>query len=230
MDGIAALPGLLVDFIATMFQTMLDVWATGLNLLLTTFVVWIGLIVLAITKLPGLLFDVITAMFDEMLSLWVAGQQALLDEATKLPGQAVSVISSIISTMKQVIVDAFNGMKDAAITGVSNVVSEIGKLPGQLLSIVSDTLSAGRSIGGAIISGIKAGISGAVGFAGDLAAAAGKAIKGAINDVIDAFNRAVVIDVHAGPFSFHLDPPNIPHVALGGNLRRLRCRHPDPDR
>jgi hypothetical protein len=125
----------------------------------------------------------------------------------------------------------FNNVKNFAKDALNAVVQFVTGLPGRILSAGSKLLSAGKSIGGYVIDGIKNGLSKLGGFASSLASAVGRAAKGAINGVIDLLNWAIPNKLGWGKLSIDLPDNPIPKIrAMGGpasGLTRVGERGPE---
>ncbi len=130
-------------------------------------------------------------------------------------------IRGLISTAKALWDLGF--LQEVAGKAVDGVVGFFVDLPGRMLDALDAIKGAAADIGASVLDGIADGISGALGFAGDIASQVGRAIKRFINtEVIDRFNRAVEFKIGL-PFgkSFTINPPDIPHLAGGGPFSGL---------
>ncbi|QAX94712.1 tail length tape measure protein [Streptomyces phage Lilbooboo] len=113
--------------------------------------------------------------------------------------------------------NTFNNVKNFAKDALNAVVDFVKGLPSRILSAASKLLSAGKSVGGYVIDGIKNGLSKLGGFASSLASAVGRAAKGAINGVIDLLNWAIPNKLGWGKLSIDLPDNPIPKIrAMGG--------------
>ncbi|QAX94007.1 tape measure protein [Streptomyces phage Euratis] len=125
----------------------------------------------------------------------------------------------------------FNNVRNFARDALNAVVQFVTGLPGRILSAGSKLLSAGRSIGGYVIDGIKNGLSKLGGFAASLGSAVTSAAKGAINGVIDLLNWAIPNKLGWGKLSIDLPDNPIPKIrAMGGpasGLTRVGERGPE---
>jgi TP901 family phage tail tape measure protein len=123
------------------------------------------------------------------------------------------MVRTILSTAMDAIGNIARGAMDvfkATIQGaVDSVVGFFQGLPGRILGFVGDVKNAAMAIGSAILSGIKDGITGALGVIGDFERAFASMMKGAWNKVIDAMNSvANKFEVDVGPLTIGL-PDNI---------------------
>jgi phage-related protein len=114
---------------------------------------------------------------------------------------------------------AWDGIKSLVSTGVDEVVGFVTGLPDKLLDLASTFLDAGVALGGAILDGIKDGLTAAAGFVADIAGAMKKAVIGAINWVIDKLNSGIPDQLGSGILSIDLPDnpiPRIPTYHTGG--------------
>lgn len=143
------------------------------------------------------------------------------------PGLIIKHWNTIVSATKT----AFSFVKNFAKDALNAVVQFVTSLPGRILSAGSKLLSAGKSIGGYVIDGIKNGLSRLGGFASSLTSAVAHAAKGAINGVIDLLNWAIPNKLGWGKLSIDLPDNPIPKIrAMGGpasGLTRVGERGPE---
>lgn len=144
-----------------------------------------------------LIKNVLGAGLDSIKNIWSAAWQWIKDRLS----------------------DAWEGIKQKAGEGLNWVIEQIKSLPGKLLGLVGTLAGAAASLGRAIIDGIKDGITGAVGFVGDIAGALWRAVKDLVNSqVIDRINNVIPNDLSLGPFSVDLPDNPIPRLATGGYI------------
>lgn len=112
---------------------------------------------------------------------------------------------------------AFTSVKNFASNAVSSVVSFFTSLPSKITSLNSRILSAATGLGGTITNGLKNGLSKLGGFASSLGATVTRAVKGAVNGVVDLLNWAIPNKLGMGPLSIDIPDNPIPKVrAMGG--------------
>ncbi|MFD3904136.1 phage tail tape measure protein [Streptomyces sp. CB04723] len=129
------------------------------------------------------------------------------------PGLIIKHWDKIVNATRS----AFNWVKNLAKSALDAVVKFVTGLPGRLLSAGSRLLNAGKSMGGFIINGIRNGLSKLGGFASSLAGTVTKAVKGAINGVVDLLNWAIPNKLGMGPLSIDIPDNPIPRIrAMGG--------------
>jgi hypothetical protein len=97
-----------------------------------------------------------------------------------LPGKAVNALSSLTSRLRAVIANAASSMADRARDLVENIADIIRGLPDKISAVGSKMLAAGKELIGKLFDGIKSAVSGAGGFAADIA----QSIKSAINSTL----------------------------------------------
>ena len=119
--------------------------------------------------------------------------------------------------------EVFAKIKEIASRVGGAVVDFLKAIPGKIMDLGSSFLEAGKSLGGKILSGIKDGLTAAVGFAGDVASGLWKAVKNAVNtNVIDKINNAIPNSiVIPGPFP-DIDLPDNPVPRLASGSRYFR--------
>ncbi len=129
-------------------------------------------------------------------------------------------VSGAWDGIKSAVSGAIDGVKTVVSTGVDDMVGFFTGLPGRITETIGDVGAAALGIGKEVIKKLGEGLSGVVGFTSDIAAAVAKAVKGAINAIIDKVNAAFEfkIGVPFGP-DIHIDPPDIPKLHTGGVFR-----------
>lgn len=98
------------------------------------------------------------------------------------------------------------------------IVGAFSAIPGLLFGLVGRFFNAAKSLGSALLDGLKNALSATAGFAGDVATAVLDAIKSVINTfVIDKINSALRFTIKGpGPLpDFTIDAPDIPRLAAG---------------
>ncbi|MFF7361078.1 phage tail tape measure protein [Streptomyces sp. NPDC008125] len=112
---------------------------------------------------------------------------------------------------------AFTSVKNLASNAVNSVVSFFTSLPSKITSLNSRMLSAAKGLGGMMVNGLSTGLSKLGGFASSLGATVTRAVKGAVNNVVDLLNWAIPNKLGMGPLSIDLPDNPIPKVrAMGG--------------
>lgn len=136
-----------------------------------------------------------------------------------LISQAFNVIKTYFVVLGKAVAGIFGNMwsnlKSMVSKGASGIVDAVRAIPGKILGLAKYFRSAGASIIQAFIGGIKSGGK----FLGGIAGSIWNALKGLINDAIDGLNRALDFDLKVKGIGFHINAPNIPHLASGGVVR-----------
>ena len=120
---------------------------------------------------------------------------------------AIGAITSVLGEPGEKIKEVADGIAEA-----------VGRIPSILTGVVADVLDAAKSIGGAILDGIRAGFDAATGFVGDVVDGL---VDGFINGlatvwngIANTMNSAIksavnALDTSLGPFVNFADPPNV---------------------
>jgi TP901 family phage tail tape measure protein len=123
---------------------------------------------------------------------------------------AVNAVTGMGNKMWDVMKSGFNFMRDQVAGIVDSIKNMVNNLPGYLNTAATNLLSAAKNIGINIMNGITSGLSGAWGFAGDIATATWNALKGTYNNMITTIQNGVNRAINSLPWP--LD--NIPGVNL----------------
>jgi len=115
----------------------------------------------------------VLAAVGRMVTAFLRWYISLPAKLFRLGGEAVSKFGTALSR-------GIGALRRIASDIVTSVVSIIKGLPGKLLSLGSDLLSAGKTLGGKILEGIRAGIS----AIGDMAGSIASSLKAGINNAI----------------------------------------------
>lgn len=126
-----------------------------------------------------------------------------------------NLFSGFLNLMLGDVTRVFGLMRDTA-------VAAIKAIPGLLLGLAGLFTHAMEELGLAMVRGLVQGLSKATGLVGDVASGLIRAIKDLINSqVIDRINNVLEFKIN-NPFGkdIHIDPPDIPHLAMGGIVTR----------
>lgn len=130
-----------------------------------------------------------------------------------IPGKIRTALSGLLGDVR----DLFDGAMGAGLTKVQNIggtiVGWIEGIPGKLLAKVGDFKSAGASLIGAVVDGMK----NAAGIIEGIASNVWSAIKGLLNGAIDRINAALSFTISLPGPDLHVDVGNIGHLARGTN-------------
>lgn len=169
-----------------------------------------GLVLLAIAAVVAILVvaykrsDTFRAIVDKAFAVIKRGA-ALLWAGIKL------YFGLWIGAVKKVMGFA-DGLKNKVTGGFSAVVNFIKGVPGKIAALGGKFKEAGSALMHNIVDGIKS----AAGFIGNIASGIWKAVKSLLNQGIDKINSALEFDINLGVKTFHVNAPNIPHLANGG--------------
>jgi gas vesicle protein len=153
----------------------------------------------------GALKTFITNKFQDIVT-WVKG----------LPGKIKNALSDLTSTVRGIFKDAM----DAGLEKVKNIGGDIKKwidgIPAKLKEKVGDFKQAGKDLIGAVVDGMK----NAAGVISGIAGNVWTAVKGMLNGAIDKINAALEFTISLPGPDITVNPPNIPHLAKGGIVRK----------
>ncbi|WP_282793677.1 phage tail tape measure protein [Streptomyces sp. CC224B] len=196
----------------------------------------IPLIIAAVVGLAALIW----ANWDKIKQATSTAFQAVWDKIRGVFGLVRNLFANFTGpglllkhwdTIKSATAGAFRAVRERAREGLDAVVSLVRGLPSRIVSAASAVLGAGRTVGGRVVDGLKAGLSRLGGFASSLGAVVTSATKGAVNGVVDLLNGAIPNRLGWGRLSIDLPDSPIPHVrAMGGpaqGLTRVGERGPE---
>lgn len=106
--------------------------------------------------------------------------EGVIDYMVKLPGRLFELGKNAMTKLGSAIKSGVGSLKDEAGKIVTAVVDTIAKLPSKLLNLGKSLLSAGKTLGGKILEGIRSGIT----AIGDMAGSVASSLKTGINNAI----------------------------------------------
>lgn len=204
-EGVKAAVGLAIDYIGLQIDIVVGAfklaWGAAQEMKDKAVAAWDALsggVQTAKDTVSGLVDDVVT-FFKE------------------LPGKIVNALSSLGQTLKDVVGGAIDGAKARVSEGIDGIIQFFKDLPGRITEQMAAIGGAALSVGKEVIKKLGEGLSNVVEFAGDIGAAVAKAVKDAINFLIDKVNNALEFTIN-GPFgtSFTVNPTDIPRLHTGG--------------
>jgi hypothetical protein len=144
-----------------------------------------------ILKLPGKLLDLGQKALSNLGGAVIKNTPKILAAAgriylgiirwiMKLPGKLLELGASAISKLGSAVSKGVGTLKNIAGNIVESVVNTIKQLPGKLLNLAGSLLSAGKTLGGKILEGIRNGIT----AIGDMAGRVASDLKNGINNAI----------------------------------------------
>lgn len=163
---------------------------------------------------------VTSTVWNAIPGLVSAGVQAVVGFMQSIPGRVTGLMRSAWEGAKNAVGAAWDWITRRARDGVDGIMGFISGLPARIRGVIERVVGAARDIGAGIIRGIGRGLSNVASFAGDLAAAAGRAFRGAVNLVIDLLNDAIPNRLGWGPVAIDIPDDPIPHLAAGGTARQ----------
>lgn len=215
--GIVALPGLLVTGITTALTAMGNAIVAGLTTAIAQFISFPFRVIDAVLTLVPMLIGFLGRLFPQVVAAELRGLGLMVSFFLALPGRVIGAVTSLGPRLVGAVAGALSSASGAAGRGVGAIVSEIGKLPARILGLAGSILSAGSTIGGKIIAGIKSGITGAAGVVGDIASAIGGKLRELLHGLVQKINDAIPDKLGKGPFSIGLPHDPIPNpFAFGG--------------
>jgi hypothetical protein len=160
-----------------------------------------------------------SSVWDGIKSLVGKGVDALVGLLKSLPGRAKDALSDLAGKLR----DVFDSAMSAGLEKVKNIggdiVGWIKGIPSKIGQLAGDFKQVGKDLITAFINGL----SNAAGFVSDIAGNIWSALKGMLNSAIDHINRALEFSVNThvpGVGTISINPPDIPHMAKGGVVRR----------
>lgn len=190
LSFIQSLPGKLVAFFNTVFDTVLHAIGVGIGLLLFTFTVLPGLIIDKIKALPGQLADFFTNLWQTVTTRTTEGSNRVVEFVKGLPGRITTALSQLGPAIAGLFTRAMDNAKALVVRAFNAIVDFIKKLPGRIRDAFKSAGSAVSDIGGAI-----AGV-----------------IKSMLNRIISRINEGISSIDNVLPGSL----PRIPQLAAGG--------------
>ncbi len=188
----------LVGFVTSTFQNMVTIIQGALQVI-------IGLFDFFKALLTGDWAGAWNALKDIVAGIWQVIQGII--------GQAVLQLVTILKTGLAIAIAVVKA-------GIDTIGAFFLSLPGRIGALAAAAGGAALAVGAAILHGLSAGISGAVGALADIGKAVAHAIASFVNRfVINPINDALDFTIDLGPFGkHHISAPDIPPLsfATGG--------------
>lgn len=141
-----------------------------------------------------------------------AGVSALVGLVRGIGGKFKGALSSLASTVRGIFANAFSAGKTAVTNAITTIVNAVKGIPGKMLALGKDFLSAGKTLIGKFVAGLK----GAGSLVSDIAGNVWNAVRGLLNNAIDKLNAALEFTIDLpGPKNLKVNLPNIPHLESG---------------
>lgn len=177
-------------------------------------------------KVPilGQAFDAAKTVVLDVKDKVVGAFQAVVDFLRDHWPKIAVLISGPFAPIVLLATDAF-GVRSALVGAAQGMIDKFEDFMKFIEGLPGRATTAATALGSAIIEGLKSGIGAVGGIAADIASAVGGAIKNFVNsEVIDKINSALEFEfgfsVAGKGFSVHINPPDIPHLAMGGIVTR----------
>lgn len=188
------LPGQISEFIASIPARVTAVFSNMASAVLRGIGVFIGLIILAVTRLPGMIVNALIGLgallFNLFEEFWTQAKTSTtnrLDEivafAKSIPGRVRDGLIALVTIVPQIIEDAFERAKENVRNAISAIIGFVTGLPERL-----------------------------GGFAADVGAGIVNFIKRALNSAISKINEGIAAVDNVIPG----DLPRLPLLAHGG--------------
>lgn len=185
-----------------------------------------------VTKVSTDVVNVVTTVWSKVKPIvegYIAAWKVVIETGFNQIRVVIETILGVIKGLVDVFMGVFTGDWDRAWSGVKQIVSAAwAGIQGSVengIALVKGLaplmLDAGKAIGGALLDGLLAGLNATQDFATNVAGQLLAALKSAVNaGIIDPLNRG--LEFHVGgsilgkSWGVNIDPPDIPHLALGG--------------
>lgn len=181
----------------------------------------------AFTVVRGIFQTVAALLKGDWRGVWNGIKTILRGAATVIKGvvremwNRVKTVFKLGGTaLKTIMRGAWTGVKTIVRAGITAQVELIRGMPGKLIALAGKMLTAGKTLGGKIIEGLKKGITGIPGVIGNIASAAFDKLKDLINSAIDKINGGIPNSLGKGPLTINLPDNPIPRLARGGPVKK----------
>lgn len=219
------------DFLTAAWNKILTVskavWG-GIQKAISAVVTWFtGTLIPFFTSLPGRIGSAIAGVVTRVVNTFTNLKNGAVRIAKTIWGAISGFFTSIpgkVSTAVSSLAGKLSGAISSLISGAKNVAGTIwGAISGFFTSIpvkIAGAFSGIKSIGRNLINDFLSGIKNAGNFVADFAGNIWAAIRRLLNNAIDRINRMLEFSINAGPIHVNINPPDIPHLATGGVVRR----------
>lgn len=179
----------------------------------------------AFTVIRGIFQTVAALLKGDWKGVWNGIKTILRGAATILKGLVRELWNRIRTTfklggqaLKSIAKAAWNGVRSLFVAGINAQVNLIRGLPGKIAALGPRMATAGKNLLQSFLNGMK----NASGFIGGIASNVWTAVRGLLNGGIDRINSALEFTIKGpGPLpDVHVNPPNIPHLARGGPVKK----------
>lgn len=155
---------------------------------------------------------IVTGAWAAVTKAVIRGISAVVGLVKAAPGKIMAGLRGLGGLLAGLFKTVWTQAGNAVERGVGTVVSFIAGLPGRILNLGAKFASAGRTIIGKFVDGLK----NAAGVVGGIAGNVWSALEGLINSAIDKLNAALSFTINLpGPKDLNINV-DIPHLAGGG--------------
>lgn len=124
--------------------------------------------------------EVITTVWNTVLDTITTVATAIWDTIKTIWNGIFNTIKTVFNNVKSAVSSAISGVKSTVTDGLNSVWNSIKALPGKVAGLAGDFLSAGKTIGGKVVSGMGQGLKNIVNSIGDF----GRLVKDKINSAL----------------------------------------------
>lgn len=156
---------------------------------------------------------IVDGAWEGIKTLVSNGIGKLVEWVQGIPGKFTNALSNLTGTVRGLFDDAMTAGKTKVENIGGTIIGWVEGIPGKLLSKLSDFKSAGASLIGAVVDGMK----NAGGVIEGIASNVWNAVKGLLNAAIDQINAALEFTISLPGPDITINPPNIGHLAKGTN-------------
>lgn len=186
LDGIKALPGLLVSFLNTMLQQSASAIGFGIGIIVGIFTKLIPNIISTIQGLPVVLARIFIAAGTAMYQAILTAGTNVYNFIKNLPNRIRSALSALGSILSNVFKAALSAAKTAVSNGATAIYNFFHGLPARIRSGLGNLGNLLKGSGESIVNGLYNGIKAAAGRVLDY-------VKGLADRVKSSFNNALSI-------------------------------------
>lgn len=172
-------------------------------------------VIVVVVKVMGAVLKFASAILGKVLPVvirlagWLLSK--LVPAITKVIGFIVKIIGKIID-FGQALFKAWGKANEFR----DKVISAVASIPGKIKDLAGKFKEAGAHIIGAMVDGLK----NAGGVISGIAGNVWTAVKGLLNSAITQINSALSFTISLPGPDISINPPDIPHLAKGGIVRR----------
>lgn len=160
----------------------------------------------------GLLAGLLIKHWSKIKAVVTKGVTAVVNYVKGMPSRFMANLRALGSLLSSFFSTIWNKAHDVVANGVDRVVAFVKAMPGRLLRLGALFASAGRSIIGKFVDGLR----NAAGIVSGIAGNVWDAVRGMINGAIDKINGALNFTIHLPGPDLNVHVGNIPHLLASG--------------